>query len=197
MGNGLKLTHFALSKNSEWRSVKKVFALNLRAHLLASVLAGLILTSAPLLAQESIDMSATDRSGAPSEPQHRNGPTGVANDEPILIKVGETVFQVPAAYLTAWPTKDMIGKINGPNSPDGLSFTFWMPDRRPVEVKTMPPLISRAPAEPGRPAPPPSAFVVLVNDLRIVNADGQNYMSPEKQFRNSHQTFGGPGDVYR
>ena len=51
-------------------------------------------------------------------------PSGVAFEEPILLKVDDVLFKVPAAYLTRWATPEMVGRINPKNSANGLSLCF-------------------------------------------------------------------------
>jgi hypothetical protein len=124
-------------------------------------------------------------------------PSGVAFDQLILLKVDEVLFSVPAAYLTRWPTPDMIGRINPKNSANGLSLMFWHPSKRPVEVRTEPPLISPQPMELGRPPPAANELVVLVNDLRFLPTQGSDYISPDQRFPNLSRTYSGAEDSFQ
>ena len=124
-------------------------------------------------------------------------PSGVAFDEPILLKVDNVLFKVPTAYLTTWATPDMVGRINPKNSANGLSFMFWVPSKRPVEARTEPPLISPRPEERGRPPAAPNEFAVLVNDLRFVPAGSSDYLTPDKRFSNLAAALEVPQDSFQ
>jgi hypothetical protein len=118
-------------------------------------------------------------------------PTGVAYDELIAVKVRDTLFRVPAVYFQAWPTLDMVGRIN---DRPGLHFMFWVPELRPVVVKTVPPLITPRPREPGRKPVGADEFAVVVNFLQFVAADDPDYISPAKRFENHARASGGGGE---
>lgn len=119
-------------------------------------------------------------------------PTGVAYDELITIKVRDTLFRVPAAYFQAWPPLDMVGRTH---YREGLHFMFWVPELRPVLVKTVPPLITPRPREPGRQPAGADEFAVVVNFLQFVSLDDPDYVSPVKRFENHARAAGGGGET--
>jgi hypothetical protein len=151
------------------------------------------------LTSDKATKMVTSRRTAPTIPQAPNdlqtAPTGVHYDAPITFKIDDTIFKVPAAYLVAWPTSEMANKINGPDVNQGISFMFWVPDKRPVLVKTVPPLVSPKPQEPGRPVPKPEDYAVLVMGFRFVKADAPGYISPVKQQQNLSRLSNGDDQV--
>jgi len=150
------------------------------------------------LATTSLFVSSTagqvtgDRSTSAAMECQSKSPTGVAYDELISIKVHDTLFRVPAAYFQAWPPLDMVGRTH---VRDGLHFMFWVPELRPVLVKTVPPLITPRPREPGRKPAGPDEFAVVVNFLQFIAIDDPGYVSPAKRFENHARASGGGGET--
>jgi hypothetical protein len=105
---------------------------------------------------------------------------GIPLDEPILIRMRETLLRVPAGYLLPWPARTMRGRTNDKTR---ISIEFWMPDKRYPEISPLSRISSR-PREPGRQEPPADAYVVRVNGLKLLEPDELKDLSPETQFRN-------------
>jgi hypothetical protein len=71
---------------------------------------------------------------------------GIYMDEPILLRVNEVLFKVPAIYFTSWHKPEDLGHIieDVRGATSGIDFAFWMPTKRPEEIKTQPPMLLEA-----------------------------------------------------
>jgi hypothetical protein len=102
---------------------------------------------------------------------------GVPLDEPLLVNVRGVLFRIPTGYV--WPPPDARGRVN--NWPS-LSFAFWMPTRRYLEIDKVSYPFFR-PREPGRDRPGVDEYVVDVRGLtHAVNEPG--YITPLQRYRN-------------
>jgi hypothetical protein len=112
---------------------------------------------------------------------------GFPLDEPIRFRIRGTLIQVPAGYLAPWPSRAM-RKVTT-ELKDGISFNFWMPDRRYVEVEDGS-LADFQPKEPGRYQSSSGTFIFKVRPLRPMKPEELDFRSPEKQFKNLTSTPG-------
>jgi hypothetical protein len=101
-------------------------------------------------------------------------------DEPVIIKLNDTLLHVPAAYLSPWPQQKVRNRINNYKA---LNFEFWMPDKRHLEISPLSNVDFR-PTEPGRGKPAQNAYIVRVWDVQPIKLDDPGYISPEQAFRN-------------
>lgn len=111
---------------------------------------------------------------------------GVPLDEPIRIRVQNSLFRVPAGYLWTWPRPEMRDRIN---EWDSLAFDFWMPSRRYPEVSPIS-YPGFQPKEIGRPSAAADAYVVKVRQLRPVGPNTPGQASPEQGFKNLSSATG-------
>lgn len=119
--------------------------------------------------------------------------TGVAPDEPILIRTNGVLFKVPAAYLEFWPKKEMVGRVNEADSTKksdgGFNVVFWVNDKSPYPFKWWPPRLEYRTA--GKGDERETIFNVVVHNLRFqTEAD---YTSPSRRFQNARTNLGGAG----
>src|SRR5262245_28845414 len=56
---------------------------------------------------------------------------GIPLEEPIRFRIRGSEYRIPAGYLAPWPTQTVRNVVS---DTDAISFNFWMPDRRYVEV---------------------------------------------------------------
>lgn len=121
-----------------------------------------------------------------AEEIRRSTSEGFPLDEPIRFRIRGTLIQVPAGYLAPWPTRKMRNIIN---DQDGISFNFWMPDRRYVEISDTS-LTDFQPNEPGRYQSSSATFIFKVSSLRPMRPEELDIRSPEKRFKNLTMTPG-------
>jgi hypothetical protein len=109
---------------------------------------------------------------------------GIFMDEPITIKVKETLFKIPAIYFARWPKSDWVGRVvELKTNPPSFDFTFWMPTKRPEEIKTDPPMVIPELLRLGA-KPAPGEFPVTVLDVRFANPDDPDLILPERRLTN-------------
>lgn len=106
---------------------------------------------------------------------------GVPLDEPILVNVGGVQLRVPAGYLVQWPNQKMRNRMN--NYSNGIRISFWMPERRYVEVNALS-YSGSSPKEPGRSLPPSSDIHTVSVTIEPRKLDESDDRSPVKQFHN-------------
>ena len=126
-------------------------------------------------------------------PKPRTTTDGVLKlDEPVTIKLNDTLLRVPAAYLSPWPKQEVRNRINNFKS---LSFEFWMPDKRYLEISPLSNVDFR-PVEPGRGKPTQDAYIVKVWNFEPTKLTDPGYISPEQAFRNRTSSRQPPGAKY-
>lgn len=130
-------------------------------------------------AMACIAMSIIMASEAMSEDIRRSTYSGIPLDEPVAIRLRDTVLDIPAGYLAPWPTRSTRGQL----SLRTVSFNFWMPSKRYVEIDGLS-IAGFHPREAGREAPTEGQSVVRVNDVRLLAPEELGVRSPETRFRN-------------
>ena len=125
---------------------------------------------------------------------------GIFMDEIITIEIDGTRFTIPAIYFTAWAKPEDLGRVivhtRNPHFPLGFGFAFWMPTRRPEEIKTLPPMVIPELLRRGA-RPALGEFPVTVISTRFARADDPDLILPERQFKNLLAADSGPsGDVF-
>lgn len=113
-------------------------------------------------------------------------------NEAVSLRMNGFILSVPAAYLSPWPGKQVRGRINEITS---LSFEFWMPDRRYLEISPLSNASFR-PQEPGRAEPAQNAYIVRVWNLRPTVLTEPGYVSPERAFQNQKAARQPPGSQF-
>ncbi len=106
---------------------------------------------------------------------------GVPLDEPILLNVRGVHLRVPAGYLAPWPDQKMRNRVN--NYSVGIRISFWMPERRYVEVNALS-YSGSSPKEPSRPLPSSSDVYTVTVTPGPRKPEELDYRSPVKQFHN-------------
>ena len=101
-------------------------------------------------------------------------------DRPLWIRLRGVLLQIPRGYVVGWPQPN--AKEN-PIRSDNISFTFWMPDLRFVEIPDSS-IIGARPQEKGRTKPLDAAFVVRVIGLEKIHLGETGYVSPQMSFSN-------------
>jgi len=105
---------------------------------------------------------------------------GIPLDELIRIRIGDTQLRVPAGFIAPWPKSKMRNVLN---DWQGISFNFWMPERRYVEINDLS-LTNFRPKESGRDPSSGVPFVVKVRPLRPMKPTELGTLSPELRFKN-------------
>ncbi len=113
--------------------------------------------------------------------------TGIPLDAVVDIQVDGVVFSIPAIYLTTWPTPDYLGRVSvyldRADIPKGFDFAFWMPGRRPEEVKTEPPMALAGFEDLGVKLRP-GEYPVVVLHARVTPPDAPGLLMPAKAVQN-------------
>lgn len=131
-------------------------------------------------------------------PEPRLAPTGIPLDAVVDIEVDGVVFSIPAIYLTTWAKPQDLGKLHvhtyNPEFPEGgFEFAFWMPDRRPEEIKTEPPMLTSGLNERGV-EPRPGEYPVVVLHARVTPPDARGLHMPAKVVQTMSAALGNEKD---
>lgn len=101
-------------------------------------------------------------------------------DRAFWIRLPGALLKMPRGYLAGWPKPNTEGE---PANRESISFAFWMPSLRFVEIP-YDSIVGARPKEKNRAPSPDTSYVVRVTDLRQVRANETGYVSPEQSFLN-------------
>lgn len=116
-------------------------------------------------------------------------------DAIVRYRANGILYEIPAAYHTAWPTAKDVAECQSNNRGGLPDFAFWMPRRRPELIKTAPPMVWSAIKAAGG-SRGDDEYDVTVLSPRFVESDDPDIIHPDRAYANNKEISGGPGDLH-